>query len=246
MAANGSRERIGNATGFLHLITEFLDGEKQPDPEDEQIAEDCYLIAQEVVDDDVDVAAMVVMAGIKMSHLVPDQPIWRKSAVLSAILLAEKVGGYSPETTVQLDEQVEGLHTAFPDDAYLEEHWYHLIGFRLAAETEADDPSLGLETFERLKRLTGDENSVSPEHAHALAYALFVMCCSARAYGQERVRNWYADLETLHRRFPDNPDVESMSEKATAAMHGGFEAAVRERDRQNSLFGKLKRMLFGR
>lgn len=246
MATDDERNRIGDAKGFLHLITEFLDGERQPDPGDEQLAEDCYLIAQDVVDDDAQIAAMVVMAGVKMSHLVPDQPMWRKSTVLSALLLAEKVGGYSPQTTVQLDEQVEGLHTAFPDDAFLEEHWYHLIGFRLAAETEADDPSPGLVTFERLKRLIGDESSVSREHAHPLAYALFVMCCSVRAYGQERVRGWYADMETLHRRFPDNPDVVSMSEKATAAMHASFEAAVRESERQNSLFGKLKRKLFGR
>lgn len=246
MATDDERIRIGDAKGFLHLITEFLDGERQPDPGDEQLAEDCYLIAQDVVDDDAQIAAMVVMAGVKMSHLMPDQPMWRKSTVLSALLLAEKVGGYSPQTTVQLDEQVEGLHTAFPDDAFLEEHWYHLIGFRLAAETEADDPSPGLDTFERLKRLIGDESGVSPEHAHPLAYALFVMCCSARAYGQERVGGWYADLQTLHRRFPDNPDVAEMSEKATAAIHGGFEAAVRERERQNSLFGRFKRFLFGR
>jgi len=245
MPDQDTEERILNARGYLHLLNSYLQGTEAPDPADTETAEACIHITHDIVDVDLGLADQVFSGGLQMCRLVPSQPMWRKSTVLAALTLSQKAGAYGPEGPEKLDEEIRKLHEEFPDDAFLEHHWYHLIAYRLACETELAHDQ-GLKTFDRLKGLIGDVDTVTGEQAHPFAHALFIMVCSARAYGGERVGGWYQEMEALRVRFPDHPDVANMHEKATAIMNGALEAAIRERKKQNSPMGKLKRRLFGR
>lgn len=239
-------EHVVTAREFILHINDFLQGTEQPDPEDTRTPDDCFQIMHNVVAVDVDLAAMLCMAALEMSRRVPEQPRWRTVAALSAMLMVRHVGDYSPETAVQLDDELGKLHREFPDDEALEDHWYKLVGFRIEAETKSDDPAQALATFERLKGLIGDAESVSGKNAPALAMALQMLGLSFLTYGEQLARIWLRDLEVLRERFPENAEVKEAQFNTETVVETGFETIERLSRRQNSLFGKLKRMLFGR
>ncbi|MDF1733051.1 MAG: hypothetical protein P1U49_16230 [Minwuia sp.] len=246
MAEAGTDERIENAKAFIVHINDYLQGAAQPDPEDTQTPGDCFHILQDVLPVDADLAGMLCMAALEMSRQVPEQPMWRTVAALCAMAMAREVGEYSPETVAQLDDELGKLHGQFPDDGELEDHWYNLIMFRVEAETKTDDPARAVATFERLKSLVGDAESVSEKHASTLAMALQMLGLSVLTYGEILARTWLRELSVLRERFPENETVREAQFNTRTIVETTFETMERLDKRQNSLFGRLKRMLFGR
>lgn len=239
-------ERVANAQRFILLINDYLQGKQQPDPEDTQTPGACFHVMQDVLAVEVDLAAMLCMAALEMSRLVPEQPRWRTVAALSAIVMVREVGDQSPETAAQLDDELAKLHGQFPDDGELEDHWYDLIMFRIEAETKTDDPTQALATFERLKGLVGDAGSVPERHASTLAMALQMLGLSFLTYGEQRAREWLGDLATLRDRFPGNSKVREAEFNTRKVVETGLETIKRLHRQRNSPLGRLKRMLFGR
>lgn len=239
-------EHVAVAKRFIVHINDYLQGTEQPDPEDTQTPDDCFQIMHNVVAVDVDLAAMLCMAALEMSRRLPEQPRWRTVSALSAMKMVREVGEYSPETAVQLDEELGKLHRQFPDDEELEDHWYNLIMFRIEAETKTDDPAQAVATFERLKSLVGDAESVSERHASTLAMALQMLGLSVLTYGEILARTWLRELSVLRERFPENDTVREAQFNTQTIVETTFETMERLYKRQNSLFGRLKRMLSGR
>jgi|GEM_PF-6314935 len=239
-------EHVATAKGFILHINDYLQGTEQPDPEDTQTPDDCFQIMHNVVAVDVDLAAMLCMAALEMSRLVPEQPRWRTVAALSAMKMVREVGEYSPETAVQLDEELGKLHREFPDDGELEDHWHKLIGFRIEAETKSDDPAQAVATFERMKSLIGDAENVSEKNAPTLAMALFMLGLSFLTYGEQLTEVWLRDLRVLRDRFPENAEIAEAQSNTETVVGEAYKTIDRLQKSQNSLFGRLKRMLFGR
>ncbi|MDF1737323.1 MAG: hypothetical protein P1U37_18695 [Minwuia sp.] len=239
-------ESIGIAKGFILHINDYLQGKEQPDPEDTQTPSDCFHIMQDVLAVDADLAAMLCMAALEMSRQVPEQPMWRTVAALCAMAMVREVGRYSPETAAQLDDELGKLHREFPDHAELEQHWYRLICFRIEAETTSEEPAQALETFERLKGLIGDAESISGTNAPNLAMALQMLGLSFLTYGEQHARTWLRDLSVLHERFPESTEVKEARFNTETVIETALETIDQHHRRQNSLFGRLKRTLFGR
>jgi len=244
MADRNAEEAINNARAYANVLMDYIEGAQTPDPDDVQTSENCFFVTEDVVDHDPELVGIVVLGGLKMCRLLPDQAHWRKSASLAAACMAQKIGGVSPSTLPFLDDELRKLHDEFPDDAPVLSHWYSLITFRIASETEhAPEDAIG--TLDRLKAMIGDTATVADEHAGTLAHALFIMALSVDAYGPDKANGWAMELDDLRQRLPGNEEVVSYSDARLEAQQKALERGLEMQRRRNSPVGRLKR-LFGR
>lgn len=242
MAETEAEDASMNAWGYLNVLVGYLEGDDTPDPTDTRLSDDCALVTEDIVAHDPDMAGMVVKAGLKMCRLLPDQSHWRKCASLAAAILAQKIGGFSPETVIELDEELRRLHEEFPDDTFVQLHWYSLIVFRIAAET-AHEPEQAVQTPDRLKSMIGDTKTVTDEHAGSLAHALFVVGISFSSCSWDRSQECAADLAYLTQRFPENEDVRLQMNALQKAIGEATAMGEEILRRRNTPMRRLKRLL---